>query len=344
MQATEKLKVPSVIAARPSVMRAVVHREYGRPEGLSLQDVPRPAPGDEDVLVRVEAAGVSIGDHHIVTGRPYLVRLSPFGGFPRPRHPVPGAALSGRVEAVGAKVMAFRIGEEVFGQAFNGAFAEYAVIPARLLAPKPTNLSFEAAAAVPWGTTALQGLRDAGGLKPGERVLIYGASGAVGTWAVQLAKALGAHVTAVCSTRNLELVRSLGADQVLDYTAHDFATGGARFDVFFDAVGNRALSDCKAVLSPGGRYVPCSGGGGDWVGPLVRILGGLLVFLFGGRHFKLFMQSVNAADLLVMKDLIEAGEVRPVVERTWSLAETGAALHHVGTGHSRGVNVVRISG
>jgi NADPH:quinone reductase-like Zn-dependent oxidoreductase len=343
MQAIVKPNAHSVVAAPASVMRAVVHRHYGTPELLSVGDVPRPVPGEEEVLVQVQAAGVSIGDHHIVTGKPYLVRLSPFGGFPKPRNPVPGAAMSGRVEAVGAKVTGFRVGEEVFGQGLNGAFAEYLVIPARLLAPKPRNLSFEAAAAVPWGTTALQGLRDAGELKAGERVLVHGASGAVGTWAVQLAKALGAHVTAVCSTRNLDLVRSLGADQVIDYTQHDFVGGGARFDVLFDTVGNRALSDCKAVLKPGGRYVPCSGGGGDWVGPFARIIGGLLVFLSGGRHFKLFMQSLNAADLVVMKDLIEAGEVKPVVERTWSLAETGAALHHVGSGHSRGVNVVRIS-
>jgi NADPH:quinone reductase-like Zn-dependent oxidoreductase len=344
MQAAEKPDVPAVVATPTPVMQAVQHGEYGTPEVLSVGQVPRPVPGEEDVLVRVQAAGVSIGDHHIVTGKPYLVRLSPFGGFPKPRNRVPGAAMSGRVEAVGAKVTGFRVGEEVFGQALHGAFAEYLVIPAKLLAPRPTNLSSEAAAAVPWGTTALQGLRDAGELKAGERVLVSGASGAVGTWAVQLAKALGAHVTAVCSTRNLDLVRSLGADEVIDYTHADFVTGGARFDLFFDAVGNRALSDCKAVLLPGGRYVPCSGGGGDWVGPFVRIIGGLLVFLSGGRRFKLFVQSLNAADLLVMKGLVEAGAVKPVVERTWSLAETGAALSHVGTGHSRGVNVVRIPG
>jgi NADPH:quinone reductase-like Zn-dependent oxidoreductase len=341
MQAIEKLNVPAVAAAT-AVMKAIVHREYGPPDVLAVGEVARPVPGEEDVLVRVHAAGVSIGDHHVVTGKPYLVRVSPFGGFPKPKNPVPGAAMSGRVEAIGAKVTAFRVGDEVFGQALNGAFAEYLVMPAKLLAPKPKGLSFEEAAATPWGTTALQGLRDAGGLKAGERVLIHGASGAVGTWAVQLAKSMGAHVTAVCSTRNVELVRSLGADEVIDYTTSDFVTGGARFDVLFDLVGNRALSDCKAVLKPGGRYVPCAGGGGDWVGPFVRILGGLLVFLFGGKHFKLFVQDVNAADLVVMKDLVEAGKVKPVVERTWSLEETGAALQHVGTGHARGLNVIRL--
>jgi len=325
-------------------MKAVIHRKYGEPEVLTVGEVPKPVPGDDDVLIRVVAAGVSVGDYHIITGKPYLVRLSSFGGVPRPKHAVPGTAMSGCVEAVGVNATGFRVGDEVFGQAQNGAFAEYIVMPARLVAHKPKNLSFEEAAAVPWGTTALQGLRDAGEMKSGERVLVYGASGAVGTWAVQLAKSLGAHVTAVCSTRNVELVRSLGANEVIDYTKNDFVEGGARFDVLMDMVGNRALSDCKRVLNAGGRYVPCSSGGGDWLGPLVRIIGGLLTFLFGGKRFKMFVQNVNAADLVVMREFIEAGTLRPAVERTWSFSEVGAALNHVGAGHSRGLNVVRISG
>lgn len=341
MHAAEPLSPPAVTTAT-TPMKAIVHRAYGAPSALQVGPVEKPTPGDDDVLVRVMAAGASIGDHHIITGKPYLVRLSPFGGFPRPKHPVPGAAMAGRVEAVGAKVTGFRVGDEVFGQALHGAFAEYVVLPAKWVARKPKNLSFEEAAAVPWGTTALQGLRDAGALKAGERVLINGASGAVGTWAVQLAKALGAHVTAVVRTRNVELVRSLGADEVIDATVTDFATGGARFDVVFDAVGNRALSECKRVLEAGGRYVPCSGGGGDWVGPLFSILGGLLTFLFGGKRYAMFMQQLDAADLEVMRGLVEAGTVKPVIERTWTLAETGAALEHVGQGHSRGLNVIRL--
>jgi NADPH:quinone reductase-like Zn-dependent oxidoreductase len=325
-------------------MSAIVHHQYGEPEVLTLGEVEMPVPGNDDVLIRVVAAGVSIGDHHIVTGKPYLVRLSPFGGFPRPKHTVPGAAMSGRIAAVGARVTGMQVGDEVFGQALNGAFAEFLVMPAKLVAHKPKNLSFEDAAAVPWGTTALQGLRDAGQVRAGERVLVNGASGAVGTWAVQLAKSLGAHVTAVCSTRNVELVRSLGADEVIDYTKSDFVESGARYDVLMDMVGNRTLSDCKRVLNAGGRYVPCSGGGGDWLGPIVRIIGGRLVFSFGGKRVKMFMQKLNAADLVVMTKLIEAGAIRPVVERTWSFAEGGAALAHVGTGHSQGLNVVRISG
>ena len=175
-------------------------------------------------------------------------------------------------------------------------------------------------------------------------MLVNGASGAVGTWAVQLAKSLGAHVTAVCSTRHVELVRSLGADEVIDYTKSDFVESGARYDVLMDMVGNRTLSDCKRVLNAGGRYVPCSGGGGDWLGPIVRIIGGLLVFSFGGKRVKMFMQKLNAADLAVMRELVEAGAIRPVVERIWSLLEVGAALKQVGAGHSQGLNVVHIAG
>ena len=180
-------------------------------------------------------------------------------------------------------------------------------------------------------------------MQAGERVLVNGASGAVGTWAVQLAKSLGAQVTALCSTRSVELMRSLGADEVIDYTKSDFVEAGARFDILMDTVGNRALSDCKRVLKAGGRYVPCSGGGGDWLGPIVRIISGLFTFLFGGKRIRMFMQKANAADLVVMRELIESGAVRPVVERTWSLAEASATLQHVGTGHPQGLNVVRIA-
>ena len=324
-------------------MKAIVHHQYGEPDVLTVGEVGTPVPGDGDVLIRVVAAGMSIGDHHIITGKPYLVRLSPFGGFPRPKHRVPGAAMSGRIAAVGARVTDFGVGDEVFGQTLNGAFAEFLVMPERLVAHKPKCLSFEEAAAVPWGTTALQGLRDAGRVQAGERVLVNGASGAVGTWAVQLAKSLGAHVTAVCSTRNVELVRSLGADEVIDYTKSDFAEGGARYDVLMDMVGNRALSDCKRVLNAGGRYVPCSGGGGAWLGPIVRMIGGVFTFLFGSKRVRMFMQKLNAADLVVMRDRIESGAIRPVVERTWSFSDASAALQHVGTGHSQGLNVVRIS-
>ncbi len=345
MDAVERLNAISAPAnAESRTMRAIVHRQYGTPDILAFEEVDRPVPGAEDVLVRVHAAGASIGDHHVVAGKPYLIRLTPFGGLPGPRNLVPGTAMAGRVEAVGAKVTTIRTGDEVFGQAANGAFAEYVVVPAKLLAPKPSNLSFEEAAAVPWAATALQGLRDAGGLKPGQKVLINGASGGVGTWAVQIAKALGAQVTAVCSTRNLERVRALGADEVLDYTEQDFLTGGARFDMMLDLVGNRSLSDCRSVLTPKGVYVPCSGGGGDLVGPILRIVGGLMSSLFTSRKFQTFVMTPNRDDLLFLKELVEAGKARPVIERRYALSEVSEALRHVGEGHAQGQTVIRVAG
>jgi NADPH:quinone reductase-like Zn-dependent oxidoreductase len=311
-------------------MQAIVHRQYGAPEVpavLAFETIARPVPGEDDVLVRVHAAGASVGDHHVITGKPYLIRLSPFGGPPRPRNRMPGAAMAGRGEAVGAKVGAFRPGDEVFGQAANGAFAEYLVMPAKLLAPKPSNLSFEEAAAMPLAATALQGLRDAGGLKAGQKagqkVLINGASGGVGTWAAQIAKALGADVTAVCSTRNVEMVRALGADAVVDYTVQNFVTSGTRFDVILALVGNRSLSDCRSVLTPKGAYVLCSGGGGDWVGPFIPIVGSLLSSLFTTRRFRMFVMTPNRDDLLFLKGLVEAGKARPVIERRYALSEVG---------------------
>jgi len=208
-----------------------------------------------------------------------------------------------------------------------------------MLAPKPSNLSFEEAAAMPWAATALQGLR-AGGLQGGQKVLINGASGGVGTWAVQIAKALGAEVTAVCSTRNVQMVRALGADEVIDYTAQDFVAGGARFDVMLDLVGNRSLSDCRSVLRPRGAYVPCSGGEGDWVGPFARLVGGLLSFLFSGRRFKMFVMTPKRDDLLFLKALVEAGPARPVIERRYPLSEVAEALRQVGKGHAQGQTVI----
>lgn len=329
-------------AAVGHMMRAIVHRHYGTPDVLALGEVERPVPGDHDVLVRVHAAGVNIGDHHVVTGKPYLIRLSPFGGIPRPKNRVPGATMAGRVEAVGAKVTTFRAGDEVYGQARSGAYAEYLVVPAKMIALKPINLSFEDAAAVPWAATALQALRYAG-LKPGQRVLVNGASGGVGTWAVQIAKALGAEVTAVCSARNREMVRGLGADEVIDYAEQDFVQGGARFDVMLDLVGNRSLSDCRKVLEPKGAYVPCSGGGGDWAGPLVRMMAGMLSFLFTTQKFKMFVMAPNRDDLLSLKELVETGKAKPVIERRYALSEVAEALRHVGEGHGRGQTVIRIA-
>jgi NADPH:quinone reductase-like Zn-dependent oxidoreductase len=341
LQTPQEAKMTTPAAA--PLMRAVIHGRYGNPEVLSTGEVARPKPGDDEVLVRVHAAGISIGDHHIVTGKPYLVRLSPFGGFPTPRHQVPGGALAGIVEAVGAKVTAFSPGDAVYGQGATGAWAEFAAVPAAVLAKKPKTLSFEEAAAVPWGTTALNGLRDAGGLKPGQRLLVNGASGAVGIWAVQIGKALGAHVTAVCSTRNIDMVRALGADEVIDYTTTDFVAGGGRFDMVMDMVGNRTLGELKRVLVSNGSYVPCAGGGGDWIGPFVRIIAGLLSFAFGSRKMKLFIQKPSSKDLEFMTALIDSGKAKPIVERTYTLNEISQALDHVGAGHARGLSVLKVT-
>lgn len=342
MNTTAATMSTSPLPVLSATMRAVVHPHYGEPDSLVLEAVCRPMPGVDDVLVRVMAAGATIGDHHIITGRPYLVRLSPFGGLPRPRHRVPGQTFSGRVEAVGAGVTRFKPGDAVFGQAPTGAYAELLVIPAAQVVPMPTNLSFEGAAAAAWGVHALQGLRDAGGLVAGQRVLVNGASGGVGTWAVQIAKALGAHVTAVCSTRNVEWVRGLGADEVIDYTRADFATGGARFDLMMDLVGDRPLAECRRVLVPTGVYVACSGEGGDWAGPLPRVLGGLLTSLFTPQRFRMLVGTPNPEDLAVISALIESGQARPIVERSFPLDEVGAALTHVGAGHAQGQTVIRI--
>jgi len=322
-------------------MRAILHRRYGTPDVLAVEEIARPVPGDAEVLVRVHAAGASVGDHHVITGKPYLIRFTPYGGLPRPRNPVPGAAMSGRVEAVGAKVTTLKPGDEVYGEA-PGAFAEYVVVPAKNIALKPRNLSFEEAAASPWAVAALQGLRDAGGLVAGQRVLIIGASGGVGTWAVQIAKAIGAEVSAVCSTRNLEMVRGLGADEVLDYTKEDFVDGGRRFHLVLDTVGNRSLADCRRVLLPEGAYVACAGGDSSF-----RWLFGVAWVLVASWFTKQKLTSLitvpRREDLLFLSELIEAGKAKPVLEHRYALGEVPEALRHVGEGHARGQSVIRIA-
>src|SRR5882672_4261969 len=323
-------------------MHAIVRRKYGTPDVLAYEEIEGPVPGDEDVLVQVHAASASIGDYIIVTGKPYLIRLTPFGGVPRPRNPVPGACMAGRVEAVGAKVTTFCPGDEVFGQAVTGAFAEYLVVPAKLIALKPTSLSFEEAAAVPWAVAALQGLRDAGGLKAGQRLLINGASGGVGTWAVQIAKALGAHVTAVCSTRNVVMVRALGADEVIDYTKHDFARGGARFDVLLDTVGNRSVSDCRRALVPTGAFVSCTGGP-SMIRWLSRLAWMLLASRFTSQTLTTYMASPNQKALLALKEIVETRNLKPVIDLRYPLSAVAAALQHVGEGHSQGQTVIQIA-
>ena len=323
-----------------ATMHAIVRRRYGTPDVLSYEEIPRPAVGDDDVLVRVHAAGVSIGDHHVVTGKPYVIRPA-VGGLLRPGHLVPGSAMAGRVEATGAKVSTFRPGDEVFGETTSGAFAEYVVVRADRLAPKPRNQSFEEAAATPWAVTPLQALRDAGAVKAGDRVVINGASGGVGSWGVQIAKAFGAQVTAVCSARNVDRMRALGADEVIDYTTTDFVAGGPRFDVMLDAVGNRSLLDCRRVLVPTGTFVSTSGGnsGLRW---LRRLAAMILISSFSTRKLKPFMVSLNQKDLLVLKELVEAGRIQPAIDRRYALRDTADALRHVGEGHAQGQTVIQV--
>jgi NADPH:quinone reductase-like Zn-dependent oxidoreductase len=323
-------------------MQAIIQSRYGTPDVLTCQEVERPSPGAREVLVRVHAAGASIGDHHLVTGKPYVIRLSPYCGLTGPKQPVLGAALAGTVEAVGEGVSTLRPGDAVFGEAPSGAYAEFAVVSEQRLAPKPANLSFEEAAATPWGVTALQALRDVARVQAGQRVLVNGASGGVGTWAVQLARALGAEVTAVVSTRNVALAQSLGASEVIDYTRQDFASAGARFDVLFDTVGNRSIADCRRALRPTGVFVSCSGGDSSlrWLARMVWMVG---VSQLGRQRLVPFVVSPRREDLLALKELVEAGKARPVIERVFPLSEAASALRHVGAGHARGQTVLRIA-
>jgi NADPH:quinone reductase-like Zn-dependent oxidoreductase len=324
-------------------MKAIVQRRYGNPgDVLEFRDVDRPEPGDGEVLLRVHASSVNPADWFPLVGRPSVLRL--MFGLTRPKRQVPGKDVAGTVEAVGPKVTRLRPGDEVFGELPGGAYAEYAVAAEDALAPKPANLGFPEAAAVPLaGITALQGMRDAGGVQAGHRVLVNGASGGVGTFAVQVARSLGAHVTGVCSTRNLDLVRSIGAEEVVDYTREDFTRGEQSYDVIFDLVGSHAMSAYRRVLRPGGVYVASTGRpGGDILGPMPYLFRVVLSSLRGGPTMKTFVAKPNPDDLAALAQLIEAGEVRPVIERAYGLPETAEALAHQGEGHAQGKTVVTV--
>jgi NADPH:quinone reductase-like Zn-dependent oxidoreductase len=321
-------------------MKAIANDEYGPPEDLELREIDKPDVGADDVLVRVRATSVNPADWHIMRGLPYLVRVSE--GLRRPKRSVPGVDLAGEVEAVGENVTQFQPGEEVFGGR-NGAFAEYVRGAERNFAPKPGGLTFEQAAAVPIaGCSALQALRDRGDLQPGQRVLINGAAGGVGTFAVQIAKSFGAHVTGVCSTRNLELVRSIGADEVIDYTAADFAGSGRRYDLIVDAVGNRSLRDFRRALTRKGTLVLVGGGGGRWLGPLALPLRAAVMSRFVSQRLRPFLAQIKKPDLVVLKELIEAGEVMPVIDRTYPLSDTPEAIRYLEAGHARGKVVITV--
>jgi NADPH:quinone reductase-like Zn-dependent oxidoreductase len=332
-------------AAREATMRAVVQERYGpEPEDvLRVAEAPRPTPGAGQVLVRVRASSVDRGTWHLMAGLPYPARLA--FGLRRPKFLNPGRSVAGAVEAVGAGVTGFRPGDEVFGiPGGNGSFAEYVVVVPGKLAAKPANLSFGEAAAVPIsGTTALQALRDHGRVQVGEKVLVLGASGGVGSFAVQIAKALGAEVTGVASGAKLDAVRALGADSVADYTREDVTDGRLRYDLVVDTGGNRPVADLRRALAPRGRLVIVGGEtGGRWLGGLQRQFGAALLSLFISQKLGFFVASEKAEDLDTLRELIESGHVRPAVERSYPLEETAAAIRHVVDGRARGKVVVEI--
>jgi NADPH:quinone reductase-like Zn-dependent oxidoreductase len=324
------------------MMKAIVQDTYGSTDVLELRDIDKPEIADDEVLVRVHAAGVDRGVWHAMTGLPYPIRLAGYG-LRAPKTPVPGADVAGVVEAVGRDVTRFQPGDEVFGIG-KGAFAEYARAPENKLAPKPVNLTFEQAAVVAIsGLPALQALRDHGKVRPGQKVLIIGASGGVGTYAVQLAKAFGAHVTGVCSTTKVDMVRSLGADHVIDYTRDDFADGVSRYDVILDIGGNASLSRLRRALTPRGTLVIVGGEtGGRWLGGTDRQIRALLLSRFVGQKLGTFISKENHEDMLVLKELIEAGKVTPVIDRTYPLSEVPQAIRYVQEGHARGKVVITV--
>ena len=335
----------ATLAATPSQpMQAILRCDYGPPDVLQLATIEKPVPGDEEILVRVHAAGVNPLDWHEMRGTPYVMRLG--SGLRKPSDLRLGVDYAGTVEAVGASVTRFKPGDEVFGGR-SGALAQYVVARAdRAVAIKPPNVSFEQAGAVAIAaTTALQGLRDAGRLQAGQKVLINGASGGVGTFAIQVAKAMGAEVTGVCSTRNVELVRSLGADHVVDYTQQDYTAGDRRYDVILDNVGNRGLFENRRVLQPEGRYVLIGGGGpdaGNWIGPLAKPLQALLLSPFVSQHLGLHMATLTQEDMSVLASMMRAGTVNTVIDRRYPLAETAAAIRYLEEGRARGKVVVTV--
>ena len=320
------------------IMMAIVQDEYGSPDVLELRDVDKPEVRDDEVLVRVHAAGVNPADWAIMSGLPYIAR--PVYGLRKPKNAVRGTDVAGTVEAVGSSVRRFQRGDEVFGwcSGLGGAFAEYASVSEDALASKPANLSFEQAAAVPMaGLVALQALRDHGNVRAGQKVLINGASGGIGTFAVQIARALGAEVTGVCSARNVDMVRSIGADHVVDYTREDFTHKNQRYDFILDNVANHSLSDLRGALTPTGTLVPNSGGfDNHWFAGGGRVVSAHVLNRFVSHRVRPFLVSPKLEDLVVLKELIEAGKMIPVIDRTYPLSEAPEAIGHVGGGHTRG--------
>jgi NADPH:quinone reductase-like Zn-dependent oxidoreductase len=319
-------------------MQAIVQDTYGSAEVIHLENIDRPEIADDEVLVRVQAASVHVGDWILMTGSPWVMRLAT--GLRRPKNRVPGTDIAGTVEAVGTHVKELRPGDEVFGWG-AGAFAEFASATENHFIKKPANLTFEQASAVGVSaTTALQLLRDDGKVQPGQKVLINGASGGVGTFAVQIAKAFGAEVTGVTSTKNVDMVHAIGADHVIDYTRDDFTTGPERYDLILDNVGNKSMARTRRALSPTGTLI--SNGGGHAGGKLGRTVRAMLASMVVRQQASPSVKTQNHDDLVALKDLVEAGKVTPVIDRTYPLPETPAAIDHVAAGHTRGTVVITV--
>ena len=330
------------LAEKADVMKSIVRRCYGSTEVLKLETIEKPTPADNEVLVKVHAASVNPLDWHYVRGTPYLVRTD--SGIGTPNNPRIGVDFAGTVEAVGRNVTRLKPGDDVFGGKF-GAFAEYVSVRAdRAVVLKPTNLTFEQAAAVPIAAiTALQALRDKGRIQAGQKVLINGASGGVGTFAVQIARTYGAEVTGVCSTRNVQLVRSIGADHVIDYTREDYTQGTQHYDLIIDTVGSHSLLENRRVLNANGIFVIVGGpSDGLWIGPFVTPIEGLMLSPFVSQKFLPFLAELDQKDLAVLRDLMQAGKVTPVIDRRYSLSEVPAAIRYVEEGHARGKVVIDV--
>jgi NADPH:quinone reductase-like Zn-dependent oxidoreductase len=321
-------------------VKAIIYRDYGSPDVLRYEDIETPTPAEHEVLIRVRAASVNPLDWHFMRGRPYVMRLG--AGLRKPRARQLGVDVAGQVEAVGGNVTHFKPGDHVFGGC-RGALAEYVCASESRLIRKPDRLTFEQAAAVPVAAyTALQGLRDKGHVQTGQHVLINGAAGGVGTFAVQIAKSLGAHVTGVCSTTNVEMVRSIGADRVVDYTQEDFSARGTQYDVMFDCIGNRSLSACLGALTPRGTYVVVGGPNGRWIGPLASLLKTLVLSPFVSRKLVGCLAKPNIDDLTAVCELMTAGTLTPVIGRQYRLCEAPDAIRYLETGHARGKVVVTV--
>lgn len=322
-------------------MKAIVRHDYGPPEVLRIEDVEKPVPKDGEILVRVCAASLNPLDWHFMRGAPFIVRA--MTGLRRPKIACLGADLAGRVEAVGKRVTRFRPGDGVYGMG-RGAFAEYACVPEGRLAPKPSGLTFEQAAAVPVaGCTALQALREKGRLQAGRTVLVNGAAGGVGTFGVQIAKSFGADVTGVCSTRNVDMLRSLGADHVVDYTREDFTAGDRRYDLILDCMGNHPYSDLRRVMSPTGIAVVVGGSDSGWLGGVVADLARTAKSRFESQKFVMMLARVDGASLAALTELIDARKVVPVIDRRYALSEVAEGIRYLEEGHARGKVVVTVA-